>query len=74
MQTQIFSDTYEMQIAGLFKAGKTVTVLSVLKEVHTLELRKFVSRLKRKGMDIKSQWVTAPNGKRFKEYSLNQTN
>lgn len=74
MQTQIFSDTYENQIAAMLKAGKKLTVISALKEVHTLELRKFVSILKRKGMDIKSKWVTAPNGKHFKEYSLNQIN
>lgn len=74
MQTQIFNDTYEKQIAAMLKADETVTVLSVLKKVGTIEARHFIARLKKQGMDIKSQWKVGNDGKRFKSYSLNKNN
>lgn len=72
MQTQIFSDSYEKQIAFLLKNGERLTVASVSQKVKTSELRHFIAQLKKRGMDIKSNWMTAPNGKRFKQYFLNQ--
>lgn len=74
MQTQLIQDSYQNQIASLFRAGKKLTVITALKEVGTLELRHFVAELKKSGMDIQSEWKVAGNGKRFKEYSLNTNN
>lgn len=71
MQNQIFNDTYQKQIAHLFRAGEKLTVLDALKKVGTSELRHFVTELRRAGMDITSNWTKA-NGKRFKVYSLNK--
>lgn len=70
MQTQLIQETYRNKIASLFNDGKKLTVISALKEVGTLELRHFVAELKKQGMDIRSNWMTASNGKRFKQYWL----
>jgi len=56
------------EIKALFEAGKTLTVVSVLRDVGTIELRHYVAVL-RKDMEIKDKWVKR-NGKRFKEYWL----
>lgn len=71
MQTQLIQVGYQKQIASLFRAGKKLTVITALREVGTLELRHFVAELKKAGMDIRSEWKIAGNGKRFKEYRLN---
>lgn len=58
------------QIKKLFLAGKKLTVQSVLKLVHTQELRTYVPILRRDhGMAIESQWVHH-NSKKFKVYFL----
>jgi hypothetical protein len=50
------------------KAGRRLTVISVLHSVGTLELRYYIAKL-RKTMPIADQWQSK-NGKRFKEYYL----
>jgi hypothetical protein len=58
------------QIKALFLAGKKLTVQSVLKLVHTQELRTYVPILRRDhGMQIDSQWVHH-GSKKFKVYYL----
>ena len=51
-------------------SGKRISVLSVLKTVQTIEARHYIAALRREGMDIKDEWVTAPGGKHYKEYWL----
>ncbi len=64
------SKTQLEQIKKLFLAGKKLTVQSVLKLVHTQELRTYVPILRRDhGMQIESQWVYH-NSKKFKVYFL----
>lgn len=59
------------QIKDLFLAGKKLTVQSVLKVVHTQELRTYVPILRRDhGLQIESQWVYH-GSKKFKVYYLN---
>jgi len=35
---------------------------------HTVDFRKIVSVLRANGMGIKDNWITAPDGRRYKEY------
>ncbi len=55
------------QIKNGFEAGKTLTVLDALNQFRTIELRKYVSMLRKEGLNIQDRWVSK-NGKRFKEY------
>lgn len=52
-----------------FKRGMKFTVLSFLRAHGSTELRSFVSKLKKRGMDIISQRVPDKN---YNEYYLNQ--
>ena len=63
-----------MILAHLQKGGK-LTVNSALSLFRTTELRKVVSRLKRKGHDIRARWVfntATPDGRPtpHKEYFM----
>jgi len=55
------------QIKNGLEAGKTLTVLDALNQFRTIELRKYVSMLRKEGLNIQDRWVSK-NGKRFKEY------
>jgi hypothetical protein len=59
------------QIKCLLLDGKRLTVQSVLRLVHTQELRTYITILKRNphSLDIDTEWKER-NGKRFKEYFL----
>ena len=57
------------QIEEKLKAGERLTVMSVQQELHTTELRVFISRIRRQGISVASCWKNH-NGKRFKEYFL----
>lgn len=71
MQTTLFNQSYQSKIATLLKRGETLTVASVFQKVRTLELRHFISELKKEGMPIQSKWVKSPKGKQYKQYWLN---
>ncbi len=58
------------QIKNGLEAGKTLTVVSALNEYRTIDLRKYISDLRKEGMNIQDRWVEK-NGKRFKEYFVN---
>jgi hypothetical protein len=58
-------------IENHFKAGKELTVLDALKLYRTVELRKFVSVLRKRGMNITSVWVVKP-GVKYKIYKLSK--
>lgn len=56
-------------IENYFKSGKELTVLDAVKLFKTMELRKYVSMLKQRGMNISGTWVFNP-GVKFKAYKL----
>lgn len=57
------------EIAQYLWNGGTLSVLKALHLFHTTELRKIVSRLKRKGMNIVSELVeNLDTGDHYKEY------
>lgn len=55
-------------IRKLLLGGCKLTVLLVLRIVNTLELRHYLSILRKEGMIIKDEWKTTDDGKRFKVY------
>ena len=55
-------------IRKLLLGGCKLTVLLVLRLVRTLELRHYLSILRKEGMVIKDEWKTTDDGKRFKVY------
>lgn len=55
------------KIAQMLEDGKIVTVHSIRVAIGTYEGRHYLAMLK-KTMDIASEWVTSPSGKRFKKY------
>lgn len=63
------------QILAYLKQGGRLTVNTALTLFRTTELRKVVSRLKRKGHDIRARWVSGtatPDGRPtpHKEYYM----
>lgn len=56
-------------IENHFKAGKELTVLDAVKLFRTIDLRKYVSILRKNGMNISGTWVVNP-GVKFKVYKL----
>lgn len=70
MNQQANHDTNLTLIRAQLLAGKRISVMSVLKSVGTLELRHYISELKRNSdLVIAGEW-TCRNNKRFKEYYL----
>lgn len=64
-------DTIESKIKKHFEDGYSLTVVEALRYFNTIELRKFVSNLRRKGLDIKDEWVeNSTSRKKFKRYFL----
>jgi len=66
------SDCHCVKIKAIenhFKAGKELTVLDAVKLFKTIDLRKFVSILRKRGMNITDEWVVNP-GVKFKVYKL----
>ena len=57
-------------IAQLLTEGRRLTVVSALMLANTTELRREVSRLRRKGWKIEDVWREDNKGHRFKEYYL----
>jgi len=60
----------EQKLLSYLITGKRITTLEAPRLIGTLELRVYVSKLRRGCYNIKDRWVTADNGKRFKEYWL----
>ena len=61
----------QQRIRSLLEKGKRLTVVSVLRIVGTIELRVYISKLRREGLNIKGDW-TKRNGKKFKIYYIPQ--
>jgi hypothetical protein len=58
-------------IENHFKAGKELTVLDAVKLFRTIDLRKYISTLRKRGMNITSVWVVKP-GVKYKIYKLSK--
>lgn len=61
------------QVLFALMAGEKLTVQKTFRLFHTTELRKIVSRLRRKGYDIKDRILCAETDgrtSRFKEYYM----
>lgn len=74
-QKDIFCTQHEKNqqlIEQQLLAGKRISVISVLKSIQTLELRHYIAKLRRVH-SIAGEWVTTPNGKRYKEYYLTKS-
>lgn len=58
------------KIKEMFLAGQIMTSCGTAGEFITADLRKYVSLLRRSGLDIMAEWVKSENGKHFKRYWL----
>lgn len=67
MENQV--ETNKANVKNALNAGLKLTVLSAVK-LGTIDLRKYVSILKREGMDIISEPTQNENKKRFNTYYL----
>lgn len=66
------SDCHCVKIKAIenhFKAGKELTVLDAVKLFKTIDGRKYISILRKRGMNITDEWVFNP-GVKFKIYKL----
>lgn len=62
-------ETIKKAILTDLQNGKRLTVLDGINNHLTVDLRKYISLLKKEGVNINSVWVTK-NKKSFKEYFL----
>ncbi|HEX2920924.1 MAG TPA: helix-turn-helix domain-containing protein [Bacteroidales bacterium] len=61
------------QILDAFLAGERLSVVSALQRFRTIELRKFVSDIRKEGFPISDLWEKNPSTKkRFKVYFLDK--
>ena len=59
------------QVLNHFLRGRSLTVVSCRENFHSTELRRIVSRLRKRGYDIADHWQLE-NGDRFKTYFISQ--
>lgn len=64
------SETNLSKVRDAFNSGLKLTVLSAIKIASTIDLRKYVSMLKREGLDIVAEPTFNGNKKRFNTYYL----
>lgn len=62
-------ETIKKEILSDLTNGKRLTVLDGLKMYSTIDLRKYISLIKKDGINIESKWISK-NGKHFKEYFI----
>jgi hypothetical protein len=59
------------QVEAFLMTGQPLTVLDCFNMFKTFELRKIVCRLKNRGLNIKSKWMSNDStGTRYKKYYL----
>lgn len=63
------TETNLAKVRQALNQGLRLTVLTAISICDTVDLRKYVSMLKREGMNIQSEWVQKGN-KSFKKYFL----
>ena len=62
--------TTKDKIKEMFLKGDILTSCGAAKDFITADLRKYITTLKREGLDIIDEWVESKEGKRYKEYRL----
>lgn len=62
-------ETIKLSILTDLNNGKKLTVMDGLLSHKTIDLRKYISLIKKDGIAIESKWVSR-NGKHFKEYFI----
>lgn len=60
------------KIREMFKAGRILTSCGAAEAYETADLRKIISVLRAKGMDIVDRWKKSSTGKKHKEYFLRE--
>lgn len=55
------------RVKSALESGLKLTVLTAISICETVDLRKYISILKKDGMDIKSEWIQK-GSKSFKRY------
>lgn len=60
------------KIREMFKAGRILTSCGAAEAYETADLRKIISVLRGKGMDIVDRWKKSSTGKKHKEYFLRE--
>ena len=65
------TETNLAKVRQAFNNGLRLTVLSAISIASTIDLRKYVSMLRKEGMDIVGEPTTNGNKKRFNTYFLN---
>lgn len=60
----------KQKIRSELERGFIITVASVRKSCKTFDLRTYISRLKKDGLKIKSEWNKGEDGVRYKSYHL----
>lgn len=63
-------ETNKAKVKMCLNGGAKLTVLSAIRYCSTIDLRKYISILKREGMDIISEPTQNGNKKRFNTYYL----
>lgn len=66
-------DTAKARIRTAFIQGQRLTTFTGNRIGHTVDFRKIVSTLRDEGNNIKDVWIKAQDGRKFKEYYLEQT-
>lgn len=72
MSTQEATLTTKDKIKAMFLSGQILTSCGAAKDFVTADLRKYITTLKREGLDIVDRWVSSTTSKRYKEYALRQ--
>jgi hypothetical protein len=60
----------KQKIKSELERGFIITVASVRKSCRTFDLRTYISRLKKYGLNIQSEWKKNEDNVRYKEYYL----
>lgn len=58
----------QQQIKQQLLEGKVLTSCEAARQFQTADLRKYISNLKEEGLNIRDEWVTSANNKRYKKY------
>lgn len=52
------------------KSGGVITTLDGVKMFNTVDIRKEISVLRKRGHNIQDEWCVSPAGKRYKKYFM----
>lgn len=58
----------QKEIRDQLLQGKVLTSCTAARKFLTADLRKYISNLRKSGMDIRDEGVVTPSGKWFKKY------